>query len=134
MNIRCGIIESSNIARDRCTNGFCSGSFTSGFITALCKPFWTRVSKVSKRRCIDNVITDKGTNVSELKPSAMHSTLQFATTIAASCAAAIRRYRREITITKSPRYLPYFVGPRISCRFEHARFFMVAKMREKHLV
>lgn len=129
-----GIIESSNIARDRYTNGYCSGSFTSEFITALYKPFWARVSKVSKRRYIDNVITDKGTNVSELKASAVHSTLQFATTIAASCAMAIRRYRREITITKSPRYLPYFVGSRISCRFEHARCFTVAKMGEKHLV
>lgn len=33
--------------------------------------------------------------------------LQFAKTIAASYAAAIRRYHRKITITKSPRYSPY---------------------------
>lgn len=76
--MRCVTIESSNIARSTCESIFCSGSFTSGSITALYKPFWARVSKVSKRRYIDNVIyiiiryTDKGTNVSELKASAVH--------------------------------------------------------------
>lgn len=57
-----GIIES----RDRQASGCCSGFLTSGSITTLYKPFWARVPKVSKRRYIDNVITDKDTNVSEV--------------------------------------------------------------------